>query len=580
MKYIPFFKYSFLFWILILHFGCKTNPNKETQEHSPLKLEEFTKEFEKKIYEVTPGVYSAVGFGIANSILIVGKDGLIIVDTMDDLKSGEEVFKEFRKISKLPVAAIIYTHSHPDHIFGSASFLDGGKPDVYAHESLQPTVERLASETTPIISTRSARMFGNFLKGNDFVNVGIGPYQGYNSETRLDYVPPTRVFRDKLSVKIAGVSLELIHAPGETDDQIYVWLPEKKVIFTGDNFYKAFPNLYTIRGTWFRSLKNWYKSLDIVREIEPEHLVPSHGRPLSGSKEIYNVITDYRDAIQFVHDQSLRGINRGLNPDDLVESVRLPSHLTNSPYLKEVYGKVSWSVRSLFNGNLGWFSGDPSDLHPLSKDRTSELISEIAGGKEKLLNITKLKFSNGDFQSALQLTGHILRIDPSDREAKKIRIQSLEALGRKEENANARNYYLTEALELKENFVAKLQVKPSKQLLSKYPVSVILSSLVTNLDPIQSADVDQKVGFRFKDTGEEFTIHVRKGVAELKSKLSKDADIIVELDSQEWKETLSKIRNPLTTIPGFKYTKGNFLAFSQFLSRFSPLTPKLAFEKP
>ncbi|WP_411824390.1 alkyl sulfatase dimerization domain-containing protein [Leptospira sp. 'Mane'] len=576
-----FYKFIRLTVIVSIFFylsQCSTTKQKTTT--SDHKLENFNKEFEKKIYNVAPGIYSAVGFGIANSILIVGDDGLIIVDTMDDLKSGKEVFDEFKKISDLPITAIIYTHSHPDHIFGSQSFVGESNPEIYAHESLLPAVQKLASETTPIIGTRSARMFGNYLNENELVNVGIGPYQGYNSETKLDFVPPTKTFKDSLEVKISGVRLKLIHAPGETDDQIYIYLPEKNVLMSGDNFYKAFPNLYTIRGTWFRSLKNWYKSLDIIRSIHPEHLIPSHGKPLSGGTEIAQVVTDYRDAIQFVHDQSLRGINAGLNPDDLVEYVKLPSHLSKSPYLQEIYGKVSWSVRSLFNGNLGWFSGDSNDLHPLSRDQHAQLISDLAGGKENLLGYAKAKFKIGDFQSVLTLTGHLLRIDPKNSESKNLRIQSLEALGKKEENANSRHYYLTEALELKNNFVAKIQVKPSSQLLKRYPLSVIFSSFVTNLDPIASATLDKKVSLVFIDTNESFTIHLRKGVAEVIPTLLADSEIIVHLNSQDWKEVLVRIKNPLTTLSGFEYKKGNVLEFIRFLKLFSPLEPILSYEKP
>ncbi|WP_246052295.1 alkyl sulfatase dimerization domain-containing protein [Leptospira idonii] len=564
---------------LFLFQQCRTTKSKQeiTPDH---KLEHFNQEFEKKIYEVAPGVYSAVGFGIANSILIVGEDGLIIVDTMDDLKSGKEVLEEFKKISSLPIKAIIYTHSHPDHIFGSQSFVEGYQPEIYAHETLLPTVQRLAGETTPIIGTRSARMFGNYLNESELVNVGIGPYQGYNSESKLDFAPPTKTFRDSLEVKISGVRLKLIHAPGETDDQIYVYLPEKKVLMTGDNFYKAFPNLYTIRGTWFRSLKNWYKSLDIIRSIHPEHLVPSHGKPLSGASEINSIITDYRDAVQFVHDQSLRGINAGLNPDDLVEYVKLPPHLSQSPYLQQIYGKVSWSVRSLFNGNLGWFSGDATDLHPLGRDETARLIIDLAGGRENLFKYAKSKFDAGDHQSALTLSGYLLRSDRKDSRARELRIQSLEALAKKEENANSRHYYLTEALELKKNFVAKLQVKPNPQLLKRYPISVIFSSFVTNLDPVASADTNQKVSFIFTDSNEKITVHVRRGVAEVIPDYHSDSEIIVHLNSQDWKEMLVRIRNPLTTLPGFEYKKGNVLQLIGFLKLFSPLEPVLSYEKP
>ncbi|EMY59969.1 alkyl sulfatase dimerization domain-containing protein [Leptospira terpstrae] len=562
-------------------FDCQITKPKEVLKGShEVHLENLNAEFEKKIYEVVPGVFSAVGYGIANSMLIVGKDGLIIIDTLDELRASKQVLEDFRKISSLPIKAIIYTHSHPDHIFGSQSFVSGESPEVYAHESLLPSVQKLASETTPIIGTRSARMFGNYLEKSDLVNVGIGPYQGYNADTKLDFVPPTKTFRDTLEIEVAGIQLKLIHAPGETDDQIYIYHPEKNILFVGDNFYKAFPNLYTIRGTWFRSLKNWYESLDIIRKIKPEHLIPSHGKPVSGKSYIMEVVTDYRDAVQFVHDQSLRGINAGFHPDDLVEFVKLPDHLKKSPYLQEVYGKVSWSVRSAFTGNLGWFSGDSSELQPLDRKAYADLIVDLAGGKENLFKYTKSKLQSNEYQAVLTLSGYILRNDPNFKDVVSLRIEALEKLGQSESNANAKHYYLTEALELRNQFVAKIKVRPSPALLRRYPVKVILSSFVTNLDPELSANTDEKVGFIFEDTKETYTIHVRRGVAEVIPGLLTDAHLVVELNTQDWKEMLVRLKSPATTVLKFRYKKGNLLSFVQFLKKFSPKEQILSSQIP
>ncbi|TGK49435.1 MBL fold metallo-hydrolase [Leptospira kanakyensis] len=570
-----------LFLFLILFNDCNTTKSKTPANDSEhIHLEEFNAEFEKKIYEVAPGVYSAVGYGIANSILLVGKDGLVIIDTLDELKASKQVLEDFRKISSLPIKAIIYTHSHPDHIFGSGSFVTDVSPEVYAHESLLPTVQKLASETTPIIGTRSARMFGNYLEKSDLVNVGIGPYQGYNADTKLDFVPPTKTFRDSLNIEVSGIRLRLIHAPGETDDQIYIYHPEKNILFVGDNIYKAFPNLYTIRGTWFRSLKHWYESLDIIRNLKPEHLVPSHGKPISGKSYIYDIVTDYRDAVQFVHDQSLRGINAGYHPDDLVQLVQLPEHLKKSPYLKEIYGKVSWSVRSAFAGNLGWFSGDAAELHPLDRKVYADLIVDLAGGSENLLKYTKSKLQIKEYQTVLTLSGYLLRHDPKLTDVIPLRIEALEKLGVSESNANAKHYYLTEALELRNQFVAKIKVRPSPELLRRYPVKVILSSFVANLDPKLSFDTDEKVGFIFLDTKETYTIHLRKGVAEVIPSLIADADLIVELNSQDWKEMLTRLKSPATTLLKFRFKKGNLLSFTQFLKKFSPKEQILTLKVP
>ncbi|MBN1102547.1 MAG: alkyl/aryl-sulfatase, partial [Deltaproteobacteria bacterium] len=208
-------------------------------------LQEHGRLFQKGVEKVTDRVYSAIGYGIANSIMIEGDDGLIIVDTMTTLEEAAEVLAEFRRISSKPIKAIIYTHSHPDHVLGAEVFTAGGRPVVYAHETTAYHVKRLLTETGPVIGMRSLRMYGNFLSAGQVLNVGIGPFVGMKPESRFGFVPPTRTFSDTLDDEVAGVRFKLIFAPGETDDQIVVWLPDLKVLIPADNFYWAFPNLYT-----------------------------------------------------------------------------------------------------------------------------------------------------------------------------------------------------------------------------------------------------------------------------------------------------------------------------------------------
>ncbi len=121
----------------------------------------------------------------------------------------------------------------------------------------------------------------------------------------------THTIRDRLTINECGLTLELLHVPGETKDQVNIWWPERKVFFPGDNIYRAFPNLYAVRGTASRDTTLWYKAVDLMRSYEPEILVPQHTRPLVGKKLIMDTLTAYRDGIQFVHDQTVRYINKG-----------------------------------------------------------------------------------------------------------------------------------------------------------------------------------------------------------------------------------------------------------------------------
>jgi alkyl sulfatase BDS1-like metallo-beta-lactamase superfamily hydrolase len=553
---------------------------KKSLDVEPAKnLSEHSREFEKTVYKVGENVYSAVGYGLANSILIEGKDGLIIVDTMESVENARMVFDEFKKISDKPIRAIIYTHNHADHVFGAQAMAGPGDlPDIYAHETLHAYVQRLVNKMRPVIGTRSMRMFGNYLDEMGRVNAGIGPFLGINDRTRSGYLRPTHTFSDTKEITVAGVRLELIHAPGETDDQIYVYLPDQNLLICADNFYKSFPNLYTIRGTMFRSLENWYKSVDLIRDIRPEHLVPCHGKPLSGAAAIYAAVTDYRDAIQFLHDQGIRGMNQGMTPDELVEYVRLPEHLQDSPYLKEFYGSAAWSLRSLFSGNLGWFSGDSTDLNPLSRKEKALLAVKLAGNEKNLFSHAMDCYAQRKYQEVLELTGHLIYLDPKNPEIRKLRVDALMALGAGEENANARHYYLTEAAEIRDDFVARERVKIRMEQLPQFPLEGIFSMLAVNLDPVASMNMKQTVGIIFEDVAEQYAIYLRNGVAEIQRRLPENPDILAIADSLSFKAMLAGLKRPVTTLAGFSYPKGNAISMGLFLKLFEPPLQKLPCE--
>lgn len=181
---------------------------------------------------------------------------------------------------------------------------------------------------------RGARQFGQYLQKGQHINSGIGPCLIFDANTMVEYVMPTITFDTELEVRVQGVLLRLLHAPGETDDQIVVHLPEKRLLCAADNIYKAFPNLYAIRGTPTRDAKQWANSLELMKRCGAEYLVPSHTQPLVGQTIIAETFDAYRDAVLFVHDQTVRLMNKGYFVDDIVPVVTLPQHLKEHPYLQ------------------------------------------------------------------------------------------------------------------------------------------------------------------------------------------------------------------------------------------------------
>jgi len=523
------------------------NASSDAPETVVPSLWHHTAEFEREVIEVTDGVWVASGFALANSIMVEGDDGVVIVDVTESVEEAEAVWAAFQQVTYKPIVALIYTHNHPDHTFGGRGFVPEGDIPVYAHDTTNFYLDRVINIVRPIIGARSARMFGTYLEEGPEgrINNGIGPFLGTGgaNEATIGIIRPNQTFSDTLDVELAGVQFHLEHAPGETNDQILVWLPEKRVLLPGDNIYRAFPNLYTIRGTPYRDVAAWVRSLDRMRALRPAYVVPSHTRPLEGEDDIQETLTVYRDAIQFVHDQTIRGMNLGLTPDELVEYVRLPARMASHPFLLEHYGTVEWSVRNIFNGYLGWFDGDAAFLSPAPVHERAEAIVGLAGGIDGTLAALRAAHDEGQHRWAAELATYVLAVDSTNEQAAAIKAASLRALGFASTSPAGRNYYLTQALELEGVIASTEEVPTAAQAVSvvrSFPMSSVMASLPVRLNPARAAEKDIVAGFRFTDTGETFTIHIRNSVADLQPGFPDDPDVAIATSTESWIEIITR----------------------------------------
>ena len=436
-----------------LCFALPLHAQDETQTRQL--LQERNQEFEQEIIQVSKNVYTAVGYGLSTVSMIVGEDGVVIVDTNLDPAAGAAVMTEFRKITDLPVRAIIFTHGHGDHTGGARAFLEEST-QVWARTPFNVENNTFAEAgLQSVLRLRGFRQFGVLVPEEGIHHVGITPRYFPSPQTLADNaegpVGPTHVFQgDAARLEIAGFEIQLIAADGETHDQLFVWFGREKVLFSGDNFYSSWPNLYAIRGTAYRDVRAWIDSLSAMLEKNPHHLVSGHTRPISGEANVAEVLTNYRDALEYVFDKTIEGIELGLTPDQLVQYAQLPDHFRELEYLRPYYGHPDWGVRSIFSGYLGWFDGNPTNLFPLPPRENAQRMVELAGGRQEVEAAIEQAVSEGNFQWALQLSDYLRELYPQDRDLMLSRADLLDARAQQVLTVTARNYYRSVAFELRQ----------------------------------------------------------------------------------------------------------------------------------
>jgi alkyl sulfatase BDS1-like metallo-beta-lactamase superfamily hydrolase len=379
-----------------------------------------TGESQQAAVRVNDAIYLAYGFG--NTFLVTTSAGNVVIDTSSVVRAPRA--KELlQRESTGPIRYIVLTHAHGDHA--------GGVP-LWKAADTQVIVQKEHSEFV----NYQTRLAGFFAERNaaqfNFQRPQTGQWAG-NYGAKID---ATVQFDDRYEFTLGDTKFELMSTPGETPDHLTVWIPKYQAAFVGDNYYESFPNIYTLRGTKPRWALDYVASLNKVLALKPELLLPSHGEPVRGNAEITRRLTQYRDAIAYVHDAVVRGMNDGKDVFTLMHEIKLPPELV----VGEGYGNLIWSIRGIYEGYAGWYDMRPATLYDVPMDAVFPDLAKLAGGAEPVTKLASQYVESGRYAAALHLTEVALASDPQFRPALETRLKALERLRAKSKNSNERGW--------------------------------------------------------------------------------------------------------------------------------------------
>jgi alkyl sulfatase BDS1-like metallo-beta-lactamase superfamily hydrolase len=376
--------------------------------------------------KVAENIYQAIGFG--NTFLVTTPAGNVIIDTSIAFNAALHT-KLLRAVSAAPIKYIVLTHAHGDHTGGIAAWRKFGAPDLKIiaqreHVDFQHYQTRLKG----FYDLRNAAQFGRPPPSGSGGGESPGNYAAK--------IEPTIVFDDEYEFTLAGVQFKVLSTPGETYDHATVWLPQQRAAFVGDNYYESFPNIYTLRGTQPRWALDYVDSLNEVLALKPEIVLPSHGAAIQGNAEVTRRLTRYRDAIKYVHDETVRGMNAGKDVWTLMREIRLPAALD----VGESYGKLSWSIRGIYEGYVGWFDLQPATMYETPASAVYADVAKLAGGPDAIAKLARERVAGGRSVEALHLSDIALAARPDHRGALEAKLAALERLRQECRNSNERGW--------------------------------------------------------------------------------------------------------------------------------------------
>ena len=343
-----------------------------------------------RIVEVAPRTWM-IYMPIVNVAVLETDEGLVLIDT-GMRAAGPTIKKLIKTVSDKPIHTIIYTHGHVDHAYGTWALTEDN-PQIIAQADLPARFDRYL---------RLRGSLANYM-GQPLASL---------PKTRDDLVYPTQTFRDELTLTIGGEQFVLRAHRGETDDQLYVWVPGRKQLASADYYQGFLPNAGNGKRMQ-RYPEDWATALREMAAENAEIILPAHGEALTDPALIKESLTVLADTLQHIVDHSIAELNKGVRKDLIYQSLQIPEHLLNHPSLEVKYVTHADIAKMVIKNYTGWWDDIPSHWSPANFDDTAAEIVQLAGGIAAIDNRARALITS-DIKMASHLADWAWYANPND----------------------------------------------------------------------------------------------------------------------------------------------------------------------
>ncbi|MDH6233123.1 alkyl sulfatase BDS1-like metallo-beta-lactamase superfamily hydrolase [Mesorhizobium soli] len=328
-------------------------------------------------------------------------EGLVLIDTAKP-ETARQTLDVVRSWDNSPIHTVIFTHGHIDHTSGitvideEADARGVARPRIIAHRNLKRRMDRY----------EASHGFNSIVQGQQFNMPGYVYPIGQRR--------PDEVYDDTLALSIGGERFDLFHGRGETDDATFVWLPERRVLASGDFVIWVFPNAGNPRKVQ-RYTAEWAVALRQMEQLKPAILIPGHGPVVFGEERATQMLRDGAEALEHLVRGTLALMNKGATLDDVLRSVKVPAEFLAKPYLLPKYDDPEFLVRSIYHFYAGWFDGNPAHLKPAPATDLALELAGLVGGARKLAERAAALSEAGQSRLAVQLVEFAHAAAPDDQ---------------------------------------------------------------------------------------------------------------------------------------------------------------------
>ncbi|MDA3629186.1 MBL fold metallo-hydrolase [Saccharopolyspora sp. WRP15-2] len=484
------------------------------------------------LYEVVPGIYQVRGLDLSNMTLVEGDRGVIVIDPLISTETAAAALALYRAHrGDRPVTAVIYTHSHVDHFGGVAGVVSEPVPILAPAGFTEHAVSENVYAGTAM-TRRGNYMYGMVLKKGPTGQVGTGLGQTTSVGT-VSLIPPTvDITRTGQEETVDGVRIRFQLTPGtEAPAEMNFHFPEHRALCLAENATHNMHNVLTLRGAQVRDARNWSRYLTEALALfgsDAEVAFASHHWPTWGRERIAQHLTEQRDLYAYLHDQTLRLINRGWTGTEIAERFELPTALESAWHARGYYGSVSHNVKAVYQRYMGWFDGNPASLWEHPPVESAKRYVDCLGGVDRVVEKAAEYASAGDLRFAAQLLKHAVFAEPDHAAAKDLLADTYQQLGFGAENGPWRNFYLTGAQELR-NGVTPNPISISGGILAALTVEQLLDSVAIRIDGPRAAGTRLVLDWHVTDVDEHVRTTLSNGALVQEPVGTEPADLVLTL---------------------------------------------------